>query len=263
MKKNTCLFIITICFFVTTIMEVSAEDVKSKIPEINMEFFNIPPHVFLDKKTGSVTGAVVEFINDHMAPGMGVKFIWNKASSNIPRQLHTLETQPGYAAALIVYTSKRSEVSDFTKVPYFMSQSALIVRKDNPLEKIAGVDEILHMKIGYAGATFITPFMEDKRIKWDFISDSNFTELNIKKLLADRIDASYAPDATSLLYAIQKLNYSEKIKVLELPEPPAPFHIVFSKGSDQTVEKYNQVFDKLNGQTLYLKLLSKYTGVAQ
>jgi len=244
-------------------MDVSAEDEKSKIPEIKMDFFNIPPHVFIDKKTDSLTGAVVEFINDHIAPEMGVKFIWNKSSSNIPRQLSTLESQPGYAAALMVYTLKRSEVSDFTKTPYYMSKSALIVRKNNTLEKISKVDDILNMKIGYASATFITPFMADERIKWDLISGSNFTELNIKKLVANRIDASYSPDETSLLYAMKTLNYSEEIKVIELPEPPAPFHIVFSKGSNQMVEKYNQAFDKLNGQALYLRLLTKYTGVPQ
>lgn len=260
MKKITCIFLITICCSVVTIKKSTAEDGNLKNQEIKMEFFNVPPHVFLDKTTGEPTGAVYQFINDHIAPEMGVKFIWNKESSNIPRQLNTLETKPGYAAALIVYTPDRSKVSAFTKTPYFMIQSALLLHKENPLEEISKIEDILHMKIGFASKTFITPFMRDKRVQFDLISAPNFTEINTKKLLSNRIDASYTPDKTSLLYVMHNLDSSTKLKLLELPEPSAPAHIVFSKGSEEMVAKYNQAFDKLGGQTLYLKILSRYIG---
>lgn len=263
MKRIIWILFIIICCFVGTIKESLADDGNPKTPEVKMQFFNVPPHVFLDKTTGEPTGAVYEFINDHIAPEMGVRFVWNKDSSNIPRQLNTLETKPGYASALVVYTPDRSKVADFTKTPYFMIQSALLLRKENKLEKVSKIEDILHMKIGFASKTFITPFMRDKRVQFDLITDPNFTEANTKKLLANRIDASYSPDKASLLYVIQNLKNSSELKLLELPEPQAPAHIIFSKGSKEMVEKYNQAFDKLDGQKLYLKLLSKYTGDLQ
>lgn len=231
--------------------------------EVKMLLFNVAPHVFLDDKTGKVTGALYELINDHLAPEMGVEFKWTEELSTVPRQLHILKTEAGYAAALLVYSPKRAEISDFTKTPYFLSQSILVVHKNNPIKKVSKVEDILHMKIGYAKNTYVTEFMKNEKIKFDLISHPTWNEANIQKLLVNRVDAVYAPDKAGLLYVIQKLNASDEVKIIDLPEDPSPFHIVFSKGSKEIVEKYNQAFDKLEGQTLYKRLLKKYLDISK
>ena len=256
MKKSIGLFVILfICCFTGIVKEVSAED-RTKKQEIKMQFFNVPPHIFMDDKTGEIKGAVYSFVNEHIGPEMGVKFTWH-SGSNVPRQIHTLQTKPGYAAALLIYSKERSKVADFTKTPYHMNQSALIVHRNNPIKKILTIEDILSLKIGYAKGTFLTPFMRDKRIQFDLITSSDFMTANMKKLLANRIDATYAPDKTALLYSIQDHD-RKKVKLLDLPEIPAAAHVVFSKGSKEIVEKYNQAFDKLDGQALYSSLLSKF-----
>ncbi len=257
MKKIIYLLLIIIYFLSGSINEISAKEKK-----IKMQFFNVPPHAFLDKKTGKVTGAVFEFINDYIAPEMRVRFIWDKEFSNIPRQINTLKTQPGYAGALIIYSPKRSKIIDYTKTPYFRGQSVLIVHKRNTLKKILKVEDILHIKIGYANKSFLTPFMKNEKIQFDMISHPNFNEANLRKLLKNRIDAVYAPEKTSLLYVIKNLNAGKEVKVVHLPERPAPFHIAFSKGSKKIVEKYNRAFDKLDGHALYLRLVKKYIDIS-
>lgn len=273
MNIHISLLLITICLYFGNANEISAKNEKAKNPEnieistditknVEMLLFNVAPHVFLDKKTGKVTGAIYEFINDHIAPEMGVKFIWKEELSNVPRQLNILRTKAGYAAALLVYSPNRAAVLDFTKIPYFKSQSTLVVRQNNPLKTISKIEDILHMKIGYAKGTYITIFMKNERIKFDLISHPTWNEANMQKLLLDRVDAVYAPDKAGLLYVIQKFNASKEVKIIDLPEEPAPFHIVFSKGSEEMVEKYNQAFDKLDGQILYKRLLGKYLDIS-
>lgn len=256
--KKTCLLFLIIYFFFCSISRIWAEDKKLSLPEIKMQFFNVAPHAFLDHDTGRITGAVYELINDHIAPEMAVKFIWNESPSNVPRQFNTLESKKGYASALLVYSSERAELVDFTKTPYFLSQSVLIVHQSNPLKTISRLEDILHLKIGYSQKTFKTPFMRDQRIQFDMINHSNFNAANIQKLLLSRVDAVYAPDKAGMLYVIHSLNADKELRVINLPEKPAPFHIVFSKDSKNMVEKYNQAFDRVDAQALYLRLLKRY-----
>ncbi len=258
MKKYMYLLFITICFFFYSIGQIWAEDKKLSTPEIKMQFFNVPPHVFLDTDTGRITGAVYELINDHIAPEMAVTFRWNQSPSNIPRQLKNLEFKKRCASALLVYSPERAKLVAFTKTPYFWSQSVLVVHQSNPIKKISTVEDILHLKIGYSQKTFKTPFMRDKRIQFDMTNHPNWNTANIQKLLLNRVDAVYAPDKIGMLYVIHNLNAEKRLKAIHLPEKPAPFYIVFSKDSKKMVEKYDQVFDKLDGSALYLRLLKKY-----
>lgn len=269
MNIHIHLLLVTICLFLGIVDEISAKNEQTKNPKlmasstgitqnVEMLLFDVAPHVFLDDKTGKIAGTLYELINDYIAPEIGVKFIWKAELSTVPRQLDILKNEAGYAAALLIYTPERAKVLDFTKKPYFKSQSAVVIHKNNALKTISKVEDILHMKIGYSQEAYITTFMKDKRIKFDLMSHPKFNEANIQKLLSNRVDAVYAPDKAGLLYVIQNLNASDDVRVIDLPEEPAPFHIVFSKGSGEIVEKFNRAFEKLDGQELYKRLLTKY-----
>jgi len=269
MKKIMYLMLIFIIFFLifTTMsskiyeksdMNNSSIDIVAGTDSIKIAFFNVEPHIFLDEKTGQMKGALYEFIENNIATEMGVKFIWDKQPSTIPRQLEILKIEKDYAAALLTATPDRISTYAFTKKPFFLSKSAIAVRKDKNLQKISTTDDLVGMIIGYADKAYISPFMKDSRIKFDLIAAPNFNEINFKKLLANRIDAVYAPDKASLLMISKLMNLSGSIKVLDLPEKTSAFHVVFPKSSVNIVDKYDKAFDKLNGQKLYLKLLNKY-----
>ena len=269
MKKILC-FLFIFCILFLSFKKTSSNNneqvnlnakINNEISDnnsIKIAYFNVDPHVYLDEKTGEIKGAVYEMIEKHISKEMGIKFIWDKEPTNVPRQLKILETEKNYASAVLILTPDRQKKYNFTEKPYFLSQSAIAVLKNNKLNKISKIDDIIEMKIGYAQKNVITPFMKDERLNFDLLSDPNYQVLNYEKLLNNRLDAVYLPDKAALLALASRMNIENKIKVINLPENPSPFYIVFSKGSEDILEKYNKAFNKLNGQKLYLNILKKY-----
>lgn len=233
--------------------------------EIKMIQFDIGCHITFNKETGKITGALYELLNDYIAPEMGVTFKWKDYHSTVPRIIASLEKNQEDATPLLLYSPERAKTMLFSQKPFFMNQSAIVVDINTQLGKVTKIEDILSMTIGYSQMTFITPFMRDERIRFEMNNTPDFMELNCKKLIKKRIQAVYAPDKASLLYIVGKLNLGDQVKCLNLPETPAPAHVVFAKSpkGEEWVERYNRAFDKINGQELYIKLLSKYLDVSK
>ena len=77
------LFLFVIFFFGFKIMSLKVHeksdinnlpvDVSTNEGSINIAYFDVEPHVFLDKETGQIKGALYEFIENEMSPEMKVK----------------------------------------------------------------------------------------------------------------------------------------------------------------------------------------------
>ncbi|MBU0992666.1 MAG: transporter substrate-binding domain-containing protein [Proteobacteria bacterium] len=225
---------------------------------ITISYFVSYPHIIFDPQTKKISGAVYDLIQDHIAPAMGDTFVWDNSPSPVPRQTMNLTEHKIDAVALLVFSPERAKSFRYSQKSYYQGKSAIAVTQDNPLTQINGLEDIMNMKIAYAKDTFITPFMRDERIQFDLVSDPNFLEMNIRKLLADRVQAVYSPDQAGLLYLITKMAAVDKIRVLQLPEKAALFHVVFSKGAEAKAARFDKAFDQINGSELYMKLLSKF-----
>lgn len=264
MKKSILLLFLLLSFFTGfyPIVEFGAIGSYAKaeagLKEVRISFFNVPPHIFLDEKTGQLKGAAYELLENYLAPAMKVKFIWDNEPTTIPRQVSLLETDVEYASALLIYSPERAQKLIFPDVLYASGKTSLAVLKSNKLEKITKVEDIAGMTLGYANNAVISPFVKNEKVKLDLISASNFNEINFKKLMAKRIDAVYAPDKASLLFIMRQMNLEDQIKVLELPEKPALYSAVFSQKLKDVAERYNKAIKELDGQQLYIKLLDKY-----
>ncbi|MFH0976530.1 MAG: transporter substrate-binding domain-containing protein [Spirochaetota bacterium] len=259
MKRVLCLSLVL--FF--SLMLFAVQDVKAETKVVKMQFFDVSPHVFFDKNNGRVTGAVYDLIENYIAKEMGVKFVWDNAAKSVQRQMEILGKEQDHASALIVFSPERSTKVDFTAKPYFIPRPGLGVLNESKLKTVKTVSDLNGFTIGYATNTYITPFMKDKSIKFDLVGAPNFIEVSIKKAMAKRVDAAYAPDAVTILFGIKQLNLENKFRIIYLPEKPAAEHIVFSKNSKELVAKYNQAFEKLDVQKLYFKLLSKYVDTSK
>ncbi len=264
MKKIVFLLILFLSLFTgfypiiglgTTSSHVNAE---TGLKEVKISFFNVPPHIYLDEKTGQMKGAAYELLENYLAPAMKVKFVWDSEPTAIPRQVALLETNVEYASALLIYSPERAQKLIFPDVLYATGKTALALLKSNKLEKITKIEDITGLTLGYANNAIISPFVKNDKIKFDLISTPNFNEVNFKKMLANRIDAVYAPDKASLLFITKQMNLEDQIKVLDLPEKPALYSAVFSQSLKDVGERYNKAIKELNGQQLYIKLLGKY-----
>ena len=76
----------------------------------SVAYFNVPPHVIFDAETLTLSGALYDFLNDEIAPEMGIQLVWDKTPTNIPRQTQLLKDEQRDIAALMAITPERSEL---------------------------------------------------------------------------------------------------------------------------------------------------------
>ena len=227
--------------------------------EIKMLYFYSPPHIFVDEN-GKLTGAVYDFIEEGIAPEMGVNFLWASDSTSIPREIDILKNNANAAVALLSLTEERSKVLAYPQNPYFTEQSVFAVLKTNPLDHIDTVDDILDLKIGYADGGVLPGILKDDRLNLELSSNSDYHLINIKKLNLGRIDAVFSPSKSTLSYIIREEKLADRIKLINIQSSESTYFIVFSQLAPELLSKYNDAFKKIDGKKFYLEKLKKYIG---
>ena len=231
--------------------------------KITITYFQAAPHIMYDSLTGEISGSLYELVQDYLAPEMGVSFDWDKTPATVPRQISLLEEGTRDAAALLIYTPDRAKKMVFTRHFYAISRPVLGVLNHHRLERVERVEDILGLKIGWAKDTYISPFMRDDRIQFEFNSSAKHNQINLKKLMSGRIDCIYVPDRSSLLVELKKLNIEDDVRIIDLPEDSGTQHVVFSKKNAVLAERFDEAYERINGDGRYLKLISKYLDVSK
>ncbi len=229
---------------------------------IRVSFFIIPPHVFLDKNK-RVSGAIYDLIENHIAPEIGMKFQWDTNPTSLARQLYNLKKGKKYISCFLVFEPKRCECLRYSKKPYYYAQPIIGSHKNNPLKEVRKASDINHMVFGYFKNGYKTPFMRDSSIKFDLVGSPDFLKINLKKVISHRIDGIYSPGKASSLVYLQEFGMIDDFRLIDLPEKPTPVHVAFPKNLNGLAEKFDQAFEKLGGQKLYLKILSNYVDVSK
>jgi polar amino acid transport system substrate-binding protein len=239
---------------------IAAEEV---IDTVQISYFLGPPFLFHDTKTKKMSGATYDLIEQYISPEIGVKFEWDSTATTIPRQLLGLKNKKKYVAALLTYVPGREEFCIFSKKPYFSGRPIIAVHKNNPLTKVRNINDIKHLVFGYAQKAYISSFMKHPEIQFELVGNPDFQEINLKKTLNKRIDAVYSLGRGSTLFFMKKLNVVDQFRLIDLPEKPTPYYVVFTKDLDTVARKFDAAFEKLGGPELYLRLLSKYIEVSK
>lgn len=230
---------------------------------IRVGYLSAPPHVYLDEKNHKLNGAIYDLLEYHIAPKIGVKFQWETNPSTIPRQLHTLKSQKKYVACLLLLVPERLEYSLFSKEPYYYGMSVIVIHKSNPLKEVKNASDISHMVFGYSKNAHITPFMRDPAIELDRIGSPNYYEININKLIQHHIDGIYSPGKATALMFLQKHGLTDEFRLIDLPEKPVPYYVVFSTDLKKVAEKFDRTFQKLGGRNFYLEILNNYIDISK
>lgn len=246
---------ILILFFILTAFVSWADD------KIKMAYFQAQPHIIYNQDKEEISGALYTFLEEYIAPKMGIQFVWDQQPSNVPRQLRMLESGQIDATAILIWTDERNKKFSFSHRPFTTAKAVIGVLQNNSLQKISKVEDLLHLKIGYATGNYISPFMRDNRIKFEFVFTGEPNEQNFMKLKMGRIDAVYIPDKAGMLSEIKLLSMEKMVKVIELPDPAVRLHVVFTKKFKNLAEIYDTVYEEIDGVHLYQKLLSKYLDV--
>jgi hypothetical protein len=93
---------------------------------LSVTFFDVPPHVFYDASTKTVSGAVIDLLN-YLAPAWDVQLIWDTEPSNIPREMEQLqkgEKDASYAPdhAAFLYEIKKAKAENSLRLVYTPEQ---------------------------------------------------------------------------------------------------------------------------------------------
>ena len=228
---------------------------------IRVGYFIVAPFTFIEESNNELKGAVVEFLEKIIAPEMGVKVIWAKEAASIPRLLFQIKNHELDACSGFAKNPERAKILNFPRNPTVEATSGLALIKNHPLQDVTKVEDILGLKIGYVHKAYLSPFMRDSRIRFEFVSQKNAIFINLQKLLAGRIDAQYQPNVTPLLYYARQVNVEDKIKIVYLPEKMRIYTAFSKKSGKDLAERYDRAFEKMGGRRAFKAILSTYVNI--
>lgn len=241
---------------------VRTQPVDFNSDSIRISFFIIPPHIFLDEND-KVSGAIYDLLEHFIAPEINVKFQWDTRPTAPARQFLNFKEKKNYIACFMVFVPTRREYLIYSQKPYYYAQSIIAVLRDNPLKEVKTAKDISHLVFGWYQNAYVTPFMQDPSIHFELVRSPDFLKINLKKVISHRIDGIYSPGKASSLFYLKKFGMLDKFKLIDLPEKPTQIHIGFPQHLKALADKFDQAFDRLEGQHLYLKLLSQYIDISR
>lgn len=227
--------------------------------ELKIGYFVLSPHG-IREQNGTAVGSAVDWFNRYIAPEMNDTFVWVARPLPVPRLLDSLKKGTVDAAILFAKNAERAEYLYYPQKPYLESVNALLVKKDFRYDKIDSLSQVKNIKIGYGAGAFIPPPVKAANLNFDLVAAVNFYEVNIKKLLAGRIDALFDPQDTVLEYAALTYKVVDQTKVISLPGGLIGSYTVFSKKSTSpnVVQQYDRALEKAMAKMPYVEFVKTW-----
>ncbi|WP_299877696.1 ABC transporter substrate-binding protein [uncultured Cocleimonas sp.] len=244
--KSAFLLTVFSCLSVFTSVDLEASPFRVGI-------YKIPPHIFHENHKAS--GAAVDYFNI-IAERMGLNNFEYEAYP-LSRLLQYLENGRLDAALFLAKNTDRATKLQFPLKPFFELIPSVAVTAEFPLEKVSSVTDLSGFRVGILQDSYVSPLLVHSTIHIDALSGMNAPINNLKKLLAKRLDAVFLPRST-IRYEIEKLNQTEKIKILRLAGPVLPVYTVFSKKVDREfIHRYEKAIQS-NDSEIYQSLIESY-----
>lgn len=232
------------------------------VTTLRLSYFNVPPHISWDAARERPVGALVDLLEDYIAPELEVELVW-LSPAPIPRILKQLESGHVDAAAIMAKSPERATSFRYPSEPFWRSVPVLVVRDSHPLERVDSIDDVLGLRIGYMQNSFVSPFMRDPRIDWSNPASASSVEQNLQRLLLGRIDAQYNLEAAPIL-GLAKPHELDRLRFLPLPEESMLYTVFGRDQSPELVDRYAATLERLGGIEFYTReLLSRYVDIAR
>jgi len=221
-------------------------------------YFVLEPHALAESETLEPSGAAVDYMEQYIAPRMNVSIEWSLLPFS--RLMRYLDSGKIDAVLLLGKNPERIEKYLYPEKPVTLEATGFALKNSYPLTQIKSVEDLKNVQVGFTKNGYISPFMRDENIQFDFITGNEryLWQRFLKQLVAGRIDAVYNPSLTVLKYNAKKLGLSEKLRFIELPEPPIGLYTVFSKSAGGFLRRYNSAHTDLIRSNNYATLQKKY-----
>jgi len=226
---------ITLLLVMSLAAIVSAKDVKIGV------FLHFP-NVYQETGSTELKGADIRYLND-VFKEMGYTPVY--VVLPISRLLATLQSGEVDIAGILLKTPEREAIANFPDTPTVILQPSLFFLTENKLNKINSIDDLKGMTIGYIPTSPIPKFLDaPDKVKFDLLGADNWVEMNLKKLLAGRVDAVLDQNPYSFVAEAKKTGIQSKLKVLPLPVEGTKGYMLFSKKSalgSELLAAYNKI----------------------
>lgn len=230
--------------------------------ELKMGYFTAAPHLFQSEDLKH-QGALIDFFEQQILQDSNYKVRWYGPYTHA-RLAKMLESGELDGMALLVKTETRKQFLHYVHAPFYKPNSVMVFLKEHPLNIIKSADDLIGQRIGFLLGIKGTPFLANNvdKLTMDSISGKDWIKRNLLRLVGKRIEAAFCPEMAPIRYEIAKMDISDKIKILPVPEPPIELYFVFSKKSPHgrpLVQLYNErTQDITDSQDKYLELMDSY-----
>lgn len=215
----------------------------SSAETIKMGYFNIPPHSYSVGKDNSPKGASIKYF-EALASRMGIKIEW-VGPLPFPRLIAALKEGTIDGSILLTKNRERTAFLYYPETSIFPTYPVFVVKKDNPLNKISSIEDVMNYRVGFLTGANQTGFLKNNlnKLNMEYIPGENWVGQNLNKLIKGRLDAVYDLNQFTMMYQAKAMKIDDQIKILPLPGTPSGFYTVFSKSSPKgalLLEKYNK-----------------------
>lgn len=226
---------------------------------LRMAVFPVEPFMMLDPATGDVSGAVVDYWKEYIAPKMGASV---EVAGNFPsnRVMVMLEKGEIDIAPLFTKIPEREALFLFPETPFDEAIGCLMVRPESPIREVKRQEDLHGLRVGYLEKAYLPAFMLHPSILIDFVSGADYREINLKKLLAGRIDAWFDINYISVRYYLKYVKHLDKVKIIMLPTERPKLYSIFRKTPEGA--RLRDEYDRINREGMrtgvYRKILARY-----
>lgn len=214
---------------------------------VTIGYFELKPHAYA--KDSSVTnseprGAAVEHFKK-VAKKMNIDIEW-KGPLPFSRLLKYCELGKLDGAIDIAYNEEwEKNVFYFPNDLIFKATPSLAIKNNNSLNSLKTIDDIAGYRIGFVQKVNPSKFLLNNldKINMSYLSSKNWLKQSLFKLNKDRLDAVYDLNKYSIQLEMELNGFSNKFKILPLPEDPQKVYTVFSKASKNgadLLKRYNE-----------------------
>lgn len=195
---------------------------KTFKPALTLGYTGIPPHIY-QGDNGEAVGALAEFIQNYLAPEIGVKI--QLVNLPLPRVFKGMNELTIDGMAFAGASNSRKENYLFPQQHLTSTTPVLAVNAKNNIKDL----DINQLTVGYLDSGVISPYLCKKQAKISSLYGSKIWHRNLKRLILGRLDAAYSPSKLNMSFVIKENRISEQVSIIHLPESPLKWFTIFSK----------------------------------
>ncbi len=143
-----------------------------------------------NSKNGKLDTTLADYFGTILGPAMGVKIQW-VGPLPFARILSYLKTGEIHMFYCMAKNDKREQFIHYTDQPSWYARIPMLVRRDSPILKIQGVQDLYGYRIGYCRDMIRPSFFDDPKIQIEYTTGDKWGIFNLKKLKAGRIDIAF------------------------------------------------------------------------